>query len=171
MCFILGSNRIDATVLYLHILLLASNLVRQLVHDQGITLAEVRAVLNRGLSSVCRQLEKTRPVKMVRPTALTAKHIDKLVAIVEAMVVQADANYDVTLAMVPLPQVTIQTDPDIGGDYGKARLGQELQDQTSAIVAPQGSHPFGQPTLQACYDASLAQAISQTECTRCIPQG
>ena len=37
---------------------------------------------------------------MGRPAALTSKQIDKLVELVEGMVVQADANYEVTLGMV-----------------------------------------------------------------------
>ena len=67
-------------------------LVRQMVYDQGRTPSEVAGILNRGLSSVCRQLEKTRPAKMGRPAALTSKQIDKLVELVEGMVLQAPRN-------------------------------------------------------------------------------
>ena len=74
-------------------------LIRQLVHDQGRTPTEVAVILNRGLSSVCRQLEKARPAKMGRPAALNNKQIDKLVELTEAMVAQADANHEVSLAM------------------------------------------------------------------------
>ena len=75
-------------------------LVREMVFNQGKTPSEVAKIVNRDLSVVCRQLTKTRPTKMGRPPALSTKQIGKLVDTVESMVNAADANYEVTLAMV-----------------------------------------------------------------------
>ena len=75
-------------------------LIRDMVHEQDKTPTEVASILNRDLSSVCRQLKKTRPAKMGRPAKLSVKQIEKLAHIIEGMVNDADANYEVTLAMV-----------------------------------------------------------------------
>jgi hypothetical protein len=75
-------------------------LLRSMVHEQGKTPTEVAGILKRDLSCVCRQLKKTRAVKMGRPVKLSEKQIDKLVSTVEDMVSDAEASYEVTLAMV-----------------------------------------------------------------------
>ena len=75
-------------------------LLRQMVHEQGKKPSEVAVILQRSLGSACRQLSKTRPTTMGRPLALTPRQINKLIALTEAMVEEADANYEVTLPMV-----------------------------------------------------------------------
>ena len=70
------------------------------MHEQGKTPSELAVILQRSLGTVCRQLAKKRPTKKGRPLALSPRQVDRLIATTEAMVEEADANYDVTLPMV-----------------------------------------------------------------------
>ena len=67
-------------------------LLRSMVHEQNKTPTEVAGILQRDLSVVCRQLKKTRSVKMGRPAKFSEKQVEKLVDTVEDMVNDADAN-------------------------------------------------------------------------------
>ena len=76
-------------------------LVRQMHFEQGLSRADVARALNRNLSSICRLLaQKKTPAPIGRPVGLSEKQIDKLCVTIEKMVDAADANFEVSLAMV-----------------------------------------------------------------------
>ena len=76
-------------------------LAREMHFDRGIPRTDVAKALGRDLSCVCRLLAQTKaPAPIGRPKALTTEQIDKLAALLEDMVDEADALYEVSLAML-----------------------------------------------------------------------
>ncbi len=75
-------------------------LVREMRHDRHMCPQDIADALGRNKSSITRCLAQKRPVKMGRPVALSPKQIAQLVKLVDKMVEDADADYEVTLPMV-----------------------------------------------------------------------
>ena len=75
-------------------------IARQMHFDQGVPRSKIAVLLQRDLSCICRLLEqKSAPAPIGRPKALSSTKFDGLVALLEKMIDEADANYEVTLAM------------------------------------------------------------------------
>ena len=76
-------------------------LIRSMAYDKKMAPVAIAPLVNRDLSSVCRLLKQKRaPKRIGRPTEFTEDKVDKLVKVLEDMVEDADANYEVTLPMV-----------------------------------------------------------------------
>lgn len=76
-------------------------LLRSMHFDQGMTPAGIATATGRHISSVCRLLAQRRdPAPVGRPIALTEQQIDRLERILNSMIEKADAQHEVTLAML-----------------------------------------------------------------------
>ena len=76
-------------------------LAREMHFGRNISRAEIAKTLNRNLSSVCRLLaQEHAPAPIGRPPALKDDQIDKLCKLLEKMVDEAEAEYEVSLAML-----------------------------------------------------------------------
>jgi transposase len=76
-------------------------LVRSMHFDKGMAAASIASATGRHISSVCRLLAQRRdPAPVGRPAALTEQQVDRLERILNEMVDEADADYEVTLAML-----------------------------------------------------------------------
>ena len=77
------------------------SLVRRLHFEQGRTRTEVAKLPQRSLSSVSLLLAQKKAPKAVGwPSSLSAARVDRVAALLENMVDEADGNYKVTMAMV-----------------------------------------------------------------------
>ena len=75
--------------------------MRRLHFEQGRTRTEVAKLLQRSLSSVSLLLAQKKAPKAVGwPSSLSAARVDRVAALLENMVDEADGNYKVTMAMV-----------------------------------------------------------------------
>ena len=73
-------------------------LARSLHFEQKKTPTEIATLLKRSLSAVCRLLAQRRvPRPIGRPKVLTEAKIDSIVALVERMVNEAEANEEVSM--------------------------------------------------------------------------
>jgi len=76
-------------------------IAREMHFDRKMRPTDIAAALGRDLSSVCRLLaQKKAPQPIGRPKALTDSQIDHVVEVLEKMIDEADACYEVTLPMV-----------------------------------------------------------------------
>ena len=76
-------------------------LVREMHFEKRVKPARIAEIVGRNISSICRLLaQKKRPRSIGRPTVFTEAQVDKTVAVLEKMVDDAEANYEVTLPMV-----------------------------------------------------------------------
>ena len=76
-------------------------LARRMHFDQKMPPSKVASTLGRDLSAVCKMLaQKRAPAPSGRPRILDKEKIDKLVALLEKMVDDAEACHEVTLAML-----------------------------------------------------------------------
>jgi len=74
------------------------NLVRRMHFEQEMTPTAIAETLGRSLSAVCRLLaQKKAPRPVGRPKALSEAKIDRIVALLDQMVDEADGNCEVTL--------------------------------------------------------------------------
>lgn len=75
-------------------------LVRDMAHERRMSPSQIAKAIGRNLSSVCRLLAQKLPTKMGRPQCLKPAQVDRLVKLVDGMVKDADAEYEVTLPMI-----------------------------------------------------------------------
>ncbi len=76
-------------------------LVREMVLDRKMSRTEAAKVMGRDLSAICRLLDQSKvPNPVGRPRGLTKEQVDKIVTLLEKMVDEADANYEVSLEML-----------------------------------------------------------------------
>ena len=76
-------------------------IVREMHFGRKMRPTDIATALGRDMSSVCRLLAQTKAPKPIgRPKAFTDSQIDHTVEVLEKMVDEADACYEVTLAMV-----------------------------------------------------------------------
>ena len=76
-------------------------LARDMHFNQHIARTQIAKTLGRDLGCVCRLLaQKKVPQRMGRPSLLTKADVDKLCALLEKMVDEADATWEVSLAML-----------------------------------------------------------------------
>ena len=76
-------------------------LARSMHFEQHKTPTEISECLDRSLSAICRLLAQKRvPRPIGRPRALTDAKVDTIVALLEKMVTEADANHEVTMDML-----------------------------------------------------------------------
>ena len=76
-------------------------LARAFHFEQHKAPTEIAALLQRSVSAVCRLLAQPRaPRSIGRPKALSEAKIDTIVALVERMVTDADANHEVSMDMI-----------------------------------------------------------------------
>ena len=76
-------------------------LVRDMHFNQLMPRTEIADAVGRSLSSICRLLaQRSTPNPVGRPRALSEKHIDQLVAVLNQMVDNANATYEVSLPML-----------------------------------------------------------------------
>jgi hypothetical protein len=76
-------------------------LVREMHFERKMRPTDIAAAVGRDLSGICRLLaQKKAPKPMGRPRALTEGQIDKTIKTLEAMIDEASAKREVTLAMV-----------------------------------------------------------------------
>lgn len=74
------------------------NLVRRMHFEQSKKPTDIAEALGRSLSAVCRLLaQKKAPKPIGRPKALSDAKVDRIVALLDNMVDEADGNYEVTL--------------------------------------------------------------------------
>ena len=76
-------------------------LVREMHFERKMPPTDIAAAVGRDLSGICRLLaQKKAPKPMGRPRALTEGQVDKTIKTLEAMIDEASAKREVTLAMV-----------------------------------------------------------------------
>ena len=76
-------------------------LAREMHFQRKMLPSEVAKTLGRDLSAVCRLLSQKRvPKPQGRPKRLDKEQVDKIVSLLEKMVDEADANYEVSLEML-----------------------------------------------------------------------
>ena len=76
-------------------------LARDMHFGRNIPRVEIAKILNRNLSSVCRLLAQEHvPAPIGRPPALMEEQIDRICKLLEKMVDEAEAEYEVSLAML-----------------------------------------------------------------------
>ena len=76
-------------------------LARDLHFNQKVAPKDIATTLGRHISCVCRLLaQKCVPAPMGRPTVLSNADVDKLISLLEQMVDEADATWEVSLAML-----------------------------------------------------------------------
>ena len=74
------------------------NLARRMHFEQDKTPTDIAEALGRSLSAVCRLIaQKKAPRPICRPKVLSEAKIDRIVAVLDEMVDEADGNYEVTL--------------------------------------------------------------------------
>ena len=74
-------------------------IIREMHFEQGLSRSMVASLLRRNLSSICRLLaQKKSPAPVGAPRKLSEDRINSLVALLEKMVDEADATYEVSLA-------------------------------------------------------------------------
>ena len=75
-----------------------NNLVRRMHFEQSKKPTDIAEALGRSLSAVCRLLaQKKAPKPIGRPKALSDAKVDRIVALLDNMVDEADGKYEVTL--------------------------------------------------------------------------
>lgn len=75
-------------------------IVRSMVFDMKMKQSDVAATVGRDKSSISRLMAQNKPTQQGRPQLLTEAQKDKLEELAKSMVRAADANYEVTLAMI-----------------------------------------------------------------------
>ena len=76
-------------------------LVRSMHFDKGMAKKDIAAATGRRISSVCRLLAQRRdPAPVGRPAVLTVQQVDRLERILNTMIDEADAQCEVTAAML-----------------------------------------------------------------------